>query len=124
MKLVNKISALFRSRFLLTPRSRPHPERAPAHRPNPPAGNTPLLNQLVEQLALEAYLNGEGFAFRDDELEARLLDFADRLVAAGELAERPSGWPPGWIDAQQAFIRQLAAWWRAHGGPDIQPQVL
>jgi hypothetical protein len=29
-----------------------------------------------------------------------------------------------WVQAQQAVIAHLLAWWRAHGGPDIEAQVL
>jgi hypothetical protein len=94
----------------------------------PEAERTKLLGDLIEQLALEAYYNGEGFAFSDQELEARVLAFLDRKVESGQLMQRhvPAkvGVRSQWVQAQQAVIAHLLAWWRAHGGPDIEAQVL
>lgn len=90
------------------------------------------INDFIEQLALEAYFNGKGFCFSDQELEARFLSFFQRLVESGQLKQRedmlrvgPSVvGPDRWIQAQQVRINRLQAWWRLYGGPDIEPRVM
>jgi hypothetical protein len=92
-----------------------------------------LLNDFIEQLALEAYHNGEGFEFSREELEPRFLAFFDRLVEEGELqrledAPRTHGrsvlGPRRWIRAQQIRIKRLVDWWRLQDGPDIEAKLL
>ena len=89
-----------------------------------------LLSRFIEQLALEAYLNGEDFQFPDQELEARFQHFFDDMVERGELKVGPPGPDPGpeakkaWLGAQQTRIQQLVTWWQQSGGPDIEPEVL
>jgi hypothetical protein len=89
---------------------------------------TRLLDTLVEQLALEAYVNGADFRFSDEELTSRVLAAIDRAVARGELArsEEPAGEEGrrGWIQAQQGRIDGLVAWWHAGGGPDVEAKVI
>jgi hypothetical protein len=145
MKLADKIRALLRSRVAPSPaRSR----RIPRQRPGPvarallpiesgagwgfilkPADDaTRFLDDLAEQLALEAYLNGADFRFSDEELASRVLAAVDRAVGRGELVrEEASGGSAGrerWISAQQEHIDQLVAWWHMQGGPDVEAKVI
>lgn len=146
MKLADKIRALLRSQVTPSP-DRPR-RQAPRQRPGPvarallpiraevgwgfvltPAEDaTRLLDTLVEQLALEAYVNGADFRFSDEELTSRVLAAIDRAVARGELArsEEPAGEEGrrGWIQAQQGRIDGLVAWWHAGGGPDVEAKVI
>ena len=155
MRLHQKIATLFRAR-----RRRPivphlagnaqREEQAPAHRPTPVEDRSlPLdpaevwglqydprekmiqhLNDFVEQLALESYLNDPGFEFPRQELESRILTFLNTLVEKGELnqtsdkeIERSVG-VERWTQAQQMRIDRLVNWWRQQGGPDIEAKVL
>ena len=151
MKLQDKIATLFRTK--LSPSSRPGARSVPSRRPTPiEDGSLPLdpryawgfalepadkmrllLNEFIEQLALEAYLNGPGFEFTHQELEPRFLAFFDRLTQEGELQRldnaplepgRPVVGPKRWIEAQQIRISRLAQWWRLQGGPDVEAKVL
>ncbi len=151
MKLRDKIATLFRarrrpppSRPVSTAPQEPLPDRRPTPTDDPStpldpvhAWGTPLepadkavalISDLIEQLALEAYLNGPGFEFTDEELELRFLAFIDRLVEAGELTRRdprPGTHDPSpWIRAQATRISRLVQWWRQQGGPDITAKVL
>lgn len=91
-----------------------------------------LLNEFIEQLALEAYYNGEDFQFPREELEARFLTFFDQMVETGRL-QRLADAPPKhgrlvvgpkrWINAQQIRISRLVEWWRQQDGPDIEAKV-
>jgi hypothetical protein len=151
MRLIDKIATLFRARRR-PPSSRQVPERGeepiPERRPTPtddpsfpldpvhawgiplePADRAvALIGELIEQLALEAFLNGPGFEFTEEELELRFLAFIDRRVEAGELTRRDPR--PGkhdsssWIKAQGRRINRLVQWWRRQGGPDISAKVL
>lgn len=148
MGLISKLSTLLGSWI---PRDRRHRRpRTPLRRPTPmeaeglpldpcqgwgialqPADRLiQLLRSYIEQLALEAYLNGEGFQFSDQELAARFQRFFDNIVEKGELEVGPPVPDPGepareaWLEAQQIRIQQLVAWWRSRGGPDIEPEVL
>jgi hypothetical protein len=146
MKLADKIRALLRSKVTPSP-DRPR-RQPPRQRPgpvarallplrpeagwgfvlSPPEDATRLLDALVEQLALEAYLGGPDFRFRDEELASRVLAAIDRAVARGELA-RAEAPPAGdgrddWMEAQQDRIDGLVAWWFAQGGPDVEARVL
>jgi hypothetical protein len=146
MKLADKVRALLRSKVAPSP-TRPR-STAPRQRPAPiarallpidPAVNwnlvlkpadeaTRFLNDLVEQLALEAYLNGAGFRFSEEELASRVLAAIDRAVARNELVrEEAAGDGSGrqrWIAAQQAHIDRLVAWWHSQGGPDVEARVI
>lgn len=148
MNLLKKLATLIKAG---PPRPSSRPAGIPRQRPTPlddrtlpldpaegwgiqlsPAGvRDQLVSDFIEQLALEAALNGEAFFFSDKELNARFTDFFTRLVETGQLERRDSGEvkpPPGgperWIEAQQVRIERLRAWWRAHGGPDIEPRVM
>ncbi len=91
-----------------------------------------LLNEFIEQLALEAYYNGDDFQFPREELQARFLTFFDHMVETGEL-QRLADAPPKhgrlvvgpkrWINAQQIRINRLVEWWRQQDGPDIEAKV-
>ena len=155
MKLKQKIAALLRARwrgsnvprFAGNARGK---EQALAHRPTPVEDRSrPLdpaevwglqyeprekmmqhLNDFIEQLALESYLNGPGFEFPHQELESRILTFLNALVEKGELnqasdkdIERSVG-VERWTQAQQMRINRLVNWWRQQGGPDIEAKVL
>ena len=83
--------------------------------------------RFIEQLAREAYEGGEGFEYKDEELEQRFLAFFDRLVAEGTLTRLPDASPEmgrrilgprRWLRAQRIRINRLVEHWRAHGGPD------
>jgi hypothetical protein len=83
--------------------------------------------RFIEQLAREAYEGGEGFEYKDEELEQRFLAFFDRLVAEGTLTRLPDASPEmgrrilgprRWLRAQRIRINRLVEYWRAHGGPD------
>jgi len=151
MKLRDKIAALFRARLRQAPSQpgRPDSEEPPLERrPTPaddpsaplnplhawgvplePADKTvALMGAFIEQLALEAFFNGPGFQFTEEELELRFLAFIDRRVAAGELKRLdplPGKHNPSpWIKAQGRRINRLVQWWRQQGGPDITAQVL
>ncbi len=152
MKLRDKIATLFRARGR-QPRPAPQARErtqgpAPEHRPTPaddpsspldpvhawgiplePTDKaTALIGDLIEQLALEAFLNGPGFEFTPEELELRFLAFIDRMVEAGELTRldpRPGKHDPTpWIKAQGTRIDRLVQWWRRQGGPDVTAKVL
>jgi hypothetical protein len=146
MKLADKIRALLRSRVAPSPAQRRR--RVPLQRPGPvPQTLLPndydagwsfalrpadaavrFLNDLADQLALEAYLNGADFRFSDEELASRVLAAVDRAVARGELVRDEAGGsgagPEGWIAAQQERIDQLVAWWHIQGGPDVEAKVI
>ena len=154
MKLMQKIAALLRAgpRRPIVPRiagNAQGKDQAPAQRPTPvedrslpldPAGAWGLkyeprekmvqhLNDFLEQLALESYLNGPGFEFPDQELESRVLAFLNLLVEKDELKqvsgkdiERSAG-VERWTQAQQIRINRLVEWWRQQGGPDIEARV-
>jgi hypothetical protein len=151
MKLRDKIATLFRAqrrRPTSQPgrerREEPPPERRPTPADDPSSPLDPvhawgiplepadkavaLTSDLIEQLALEAFLNGPAFEFTDAELELRFLAFIDRMVEAGELSRRdplPGRHDPSpWIKAQGTRINRLAGWWRRQGGPDIAAKVL
>lgn len=155
MKLLQKIGVLLRSGR--PPSTRPQEpkqdEPLPPSRPTPMEfGSLPLdprygwgivlepadkmvllLNDFIEQLALEAYHNGEDFEFTREELEPRFLTFFDRLVEQGKLqrlADAPHKHgrsivgPKRWIGAQQIRIKRLVDWWRLQGAPDIEAKLL
>lgn len=154
MKLQDKIAALLQARRR-QPLAPPHPggepqkEYPPTHRPTlmedsslpldpkeawgivlePREKMIRLLSDFIEQLALEAFLNGPGFEFSLQELEPRFLAFFDRLVKNEELNKAPSTGKATvgakrWIQAQQIRINRLVEWWRQQGGPDIEAKVL
>jgi hypothetical protein len=146
MKLADKIRALVRS--AVAPPTAPSRRRVPQQRPRPVARAllpidsragwgfvlrpadvaVRLLDDLAEQLALEAYLNGADFRFGDQELASRVLAAVDRLVGRGELVREEAGGEGGgrehWIHAQQEHISQLVAWWHVQGGPDVEAKVI
>ena len=146
MKLADKVRVLLRSKVTPSP-SRPR-RAAPRQRPTPvarallpidPGANwnlvlkpadeaTRFLNDLVEQLALEAYLNGGDFRFGEEELTRRILAAIDRAVERGELVREEAAGDGGgcqrWVAAQLGHIDQLVAWWHAQGGPDVEARVL
>jgi hypothetical protein len=146
MKLADKIRALLRSTVAPSP-AQSH-RRVPRQRPGPvsrallpidsdagwgfvlkPADEAArFLDDLAEQLALEAYVNGIDFRFSDKELESRILSAIERAVERGNLVqEGTGGGSPGrerWISAQQEQIDQLVAWWHTQGGPDIEAKVI
>ena len=154
MKLLEKIATLFNAQTLFkrtrtrreteeTLQSRPTPTEDKSLSLNPADGwgmeleptdvLINLVNDYIEQLALEAYTIGENFSFSDRELEARFLSFFDRQIKLGRLWTqdkpiRSSGrtrvGPDRWIEAQQIRIERLLDWWRQQGGPDIEPKVL
>jgi hypothetical protein len=146
MKLADKIRALLRSRVAPTraqsrrrvPRQRPEPVARALLPVDPDAGwgfvlkpadeAARFLDELAEQLALEAFLNGADFRFGDQELESRVLAAVDRVVEQGGLVrEETGGGSAGrdrWIDAQQERIDQLVAWWHFQGGPDVEAKVV
>jgi hypothetical protein len=96
----------------------------------PPDKTVQYLNDFIEQLALESFLNGPGFEFTHQELEPRFLNLFERLVEKGELRKVPGEYQgkrtgvKRWIEAQQIRINRLVAWWRVQGGPDIEAKVL
>ena len=148
MKLRQKLVAWLRSQNPAASRGGRSPVAVPGRRPTPledglgslnPAGAwgttlepaervQELVAALIEQLALEAYLNGPTFEFGLEELEGRFRDLIERRVAAGELSQGAPGTarvePAGWLTLQKERIERLVAWWRAQGGPDIEPRVL
>ena len=154
MKLKDKIAALLQARRRqplapLHPGGEPQKEQPPTTRPTPLEDSSlpldpqkawgivleprekmiRLLNDFIEQLALEAFLNGPGFEFSIQELESRFLAFFDRLVKKGELNQASNSGKATvgvkrWIEAQQIRINRLVEWWRQQGGPDIEARVL
>jgi hypothetical protein len=147
MKLADKIRALLRSKVTpsparprtTAPRQRPGPVARAALPIDPGAGwgfvlkpadaAAGVLDELVEQLALEAYLNGPDFRFGHEELISRVLAAIDRAVARGEVVreeEAPGGGTgrESWISAQQDRIDLLVAWWHSQGGPDVEARML
>lgn len=146
MKLADKIRALLRSKVSPS-HARSHPT-APRQRPGPAARAalpidaaagwgfvlkpadvaTRVLDDLVDQLALEAYLNGTDFRFSHQELKSRVLAAIDRAVTRSEVVrEEAAGDESGcdsWISAQQERIDRLVAWWHAQGGPDVEARVM
>lgn len=148
MKLIDKLKTLLRAkaspsnvghRRVPIPKRRPTPQDDAGASLDPAAAGwgfklepaekaKELTGEYLEQLALEAYLNGPAFAFSDEELTSRFEAYFDRLVERGELqrVESPvdGGRVQSWIQAQQTRIVTLIVWWQAHGGPDIEARVL
>jgi len=88
------------------------------------------MQNLIEQLALEAYQRDEESEYTpqdDAELERRFLDFFEQLVDDGTLIRLPDAppergrailGPRRWLRAQRIRINRLIQHWREHGGPD------